>query len=496
MFMRRLVQLWQSTVVYRFLWAVACSLMSTETEKKRVRRVEALYRRRYEGRRLAGLRAEVHIHHAGMVIVWRTVPGPFRKVLIAVAAVMAFTPVGPWALVPLFTKRGDPNDLGAILDSMDATPLFERLRQYQARGGPKGHPLRALWRAHVASFALGLSSTNDLIRRLQDDPEFRMLCGFSSLPHRTTFNRFITRLGHHVELVDACLVPLVDQLAKVLPDFGKNVAVDSTVVDTHSNPNRTNAAGECSDPEASWTKKHAASGKEETEWHFGYKFHLAVDATYSLPIAGHVTTAKRHDSPEFPRLMERAQGAHSWFSPEYVMADKGYDSRKNHEYVQQQGGALIAPTRRSPSRDKLYEGIYTSAGVPTCVGMVPMEYVKSDPERGHLYRCRREGCHLRTRQGVRYCADEYWEGRRDNPRLFGPLRRNSPAWKALYRLRWSVERVFKSLKESRRLEGHYIRGLRRIALLAAMSTLVYTATALQQVRAGEQDYRWMVRRVA
>ena len=281
-------------------------------------------------------------------------------------------------------------------------------------------------------------------------------------------------------LVDACLAPLVDQLAEVLPDFGKNVAVDSRpVVDTHANPNRTNAAGECSDPEASWTKKHTASGKEETEWHFGHKLHLAVDATYSLPIAGHVTTAKRHDSPEFPRLMERAQSAHSWFSPEYVMGDKGYDSRKNHEYVQQQGGALIAPMRRSPSQDKLYEGVYTSAGVPTCVGMVPMEFVKSDPKRGHLYRCRREGCHLRTRQGVQYCADEYWEGRRDNPRLFGPLRRNSPAWKALYRMRWSVERVFKSLKESRRLEGHYIRGLRRIALLAAMSTLVYTATALQ-----------------
>ena len=39
------------------------------------------------------------------------------------------------------------------------------------------------------------------------------------------------------------------------------------------------------------------------------------------------------------------------------------------------------------------------------------------------------------RKGVRYCADEAWENRSDNPRLFGPLPQKSPVWKALYRLR-------------------------------------------------------------
>ena len=140
--------------------------------------------------------------------------------------------------------------------------------------------------------------------------------------------------------------------------------------------------------------------------------------------------------------------------------------------------------------------VYTAEGVPTCLGMVPMEYVRSDPRRGHLYRCRSEGCRLRDRKGVKYCADELWENRTDNPRLFGPLRQNSAAWKALYRLRQAVERVFKSMKESRRLEDHFIRGLRRIALHAVMSTLGFQATFFVNLLAGESRPRWMVRKVA
>ena len=64
-------------------------------------------------------------------------------------------------------------------------------------------------------------------------------------------------------------------------------------------------------------------------------------------------------------------------------------------------------------------------------------------------------------------------------------------------LRQAVERVFKSLKESRRLERHCVRGLKKVALHATMSVLAFQATALVHLEAGEQDeLRWMVRKVA
>ena len=384
-------------------------------------------------------------------------------------------------------------ELGRVLDLIDAAPLLAPLAAYR-RVGRKGYPLAALLRAYICSFLLNLPSTNALIRRLEDDRELRVLCGFGQdLPHRTTFNRFISRLSFHRDLVEDCLRALTDQLADELPGFGEKVAVDSTVVYTHSNPNRKVV----SDPEASWTKKHSAKGKDgEDEWHFGYKYHLVSDAAYGLPIMGFTTTASRHDSPEFTRLFEEAESAYSWFTPQYVMADKGYDSTKNHKFVLSRNAVPVIAIRDMP-KGKLREGIYTNDGTPTCMGMVQMEYVASDPEKGHLYRCAAGGCHLRSRRGFSHCRYRFWEKRDDNPRVFGPVRRGSREWKTLYKMRWSVERVFKSMKESRRLESHCVRGIRKVSLHAAMSALAFQATALARLRSGDiESLRWMVRKVA
>ena len=124
----------------------------------------------------------------------------------------------------------------AILDSIDASKLLRRLNEYHLGGGPHTYRTISLWRAYLLSFVLNLTSTNALIRRLQDDPALRLLCGFSKLPHRTTFNRFINRLSQHRDLVDACLAPLTGQLRELLPGLGEKVAVDSTPVMSHSNP--------------------------------------------------------------------------------------------------------------------------------------------------------------------------------------------------------------------------------------------------------------------
>ena len=128
-----------------------------------------------------------------------------------------------------------------------------------------------------------------------------------------------------------------------------------------------------------------------------------------------------------------------------------------------------------------------------------MEYVRSDPEKGHLYRCRTEGCHLKDskRGGIRHCDTEVWEDPTQNIRLFGVLRRDSKEWKALYAKRQAIERVFKSMKESRRLERHCIRGLRQVTLHAMMSALAFQATVLVRLWAGDVGLmRWMVRKVA
>ena len=101
------------------------------------------------------------------------------------------------------------------------------------------------------------------------------------------------------------------------------------------------------------------------------------------------------------------------------------------------------------------------------------------------------------RGGIRHCDTEVWEDPTRNVRLFGVIRRNGPEWKALYAKRQAIERVFKSMKESRRLERHCVRGLRQITLHAMMSALAFQATELVKLRTGQADMmRWMVRKVA
>ncbi len=248
----------------------------------------------------------------------------------------------------------------------------------------------------------------------------------------------------------------------------------------------------------SWTVKNKARGHNGKEWAHGYKLHLAVDANYAVPLAANVTTAKRSDNPELPPLIAKAQGMYGWFKPDIAMADKGYDGRPNFFFLHGEGIYAMIPRRRAPNtKGGLYDGIYTPDGTPTCIGEKPMKYVKTDPERGVLYRC--VGCHLKgsMRGGVTHCDTKVWEKPEPFTWPSNEIRRGSPQWRALYAKRQSVERAFKSMKESRRLERHCVRGLRQVALHALMSVLTYSATLLVNALAGAAaDRNWMLQRVA
>ena len=293
--------------------------------------------------------------------------------------------------------------------NIDDKELLRKLRTYR-RTGRTGHPLRGLWRAYLCTFLLNMRSTNDLIRELEDRPDLRIFCGLYTLPDRSTFNRFIRRLSCHADLVEQVLAQLTNMLKAHLPDLGAEVAIDSTAVRTHSNGNPDPP----SDNEATWAPKNSVSSRGGKKvFYFGYKLHMVADVNYGLPLALHVTTGKRSDNPELPTSIEHAEEVLPWFKPRVAIADRGYDASSNHEYLAGKGILPIIHIREAATKEGLYEGIYTKEGVPTCMGQVPMRYVRTDPERGHLYRC--VGCHLANRIGTHYCKDEVWEDPKRRP---------------------------------------------------------------------------------
>ena len=56
----------------------------------------------------------------------------------------------------------------------------------------------------------------------------------------------------------------------------------------------------------------------------------------------------------------------------------------------ERGGVLDRADAPQPER-RAVRGHLHGEGRPNVIGMVEMDYIRSDPKRGHLYRCRREG---------------------------------------------------------------------------------------------------------
>ncbi len=142
---------------------------------------------------------------------------------------------------------------------------------------------------------------------------------------------------------------------------------------------------------------------------------------------------------------------------------------------------------------RLYDGIYTADGRPTCMGKQPMEYVRTDPKRGHLFRCPAGDCALKGKAGwSSHCNDEDWEKPEGRLlRIIGLLPRCTGEWKWTYRLRVAIERYSRSAMHSRLLDQHQCMGISKMRLHVTMSRLAYLATALAHLEA--DDYKGMRR---
>ena len=388
--------------------------------------------------------------------------------------------------------------LAAVLDGLNDQPLLNVLQDYRRTGRP-GYPVDAMWRAYLVKFLLKIRYNNELLERLRGSRKLREVCGFAGeVPSESVLSRFVNRLADHQPLIEQCLagatsglrglVPKVKKTPgkpdRTLPPLGEVVAVDSTLFLSYSNPNRKHL----SDPDAKWGLKNSAKTKDgKKEWGWGYKMHLLSDASHGVPLDFIITPANESDSPMLPLVLEKARETYPWLRPKYLLGDKGYDSLSNHECLVKQGITPVIHLRK-PREGELHDGIYTETGAPTCMGTV-MEYVRTSPETGHhLFRCPPGGCALRAKSNgaIQYCDSGVWENPADNLRVIGVLPRSSRLWKRLYRQRMSIERVFRSLKHSRGLEGHCMRGMRKIKLQATMSVLTFQATVLGRVKA--EDY--------
>ena len=181
--------------------------------------------------------------------------------------------------------------------------------------------------------------------------------------------------------------------------------------------------------------------------------------------------------------------------PKFVLADKGYDSLPNFEHVVKRGMIPNMAVRRPPKDKKTgkrsYDGLYDEDGRPLCIGGQPMDYIGTDTEGDHHFRCPSQGCWLKDKvDWSRYCDSEHSEKPEGKLlRIIGIVPRFTKLWQKIYNRRGSIERWFSGAKHSRILDKHQLLRMGKISLHANMCMLAWLLTALAHLKA--DDYRRM-----
>jgi hypothetical protein len=364
--------------------------------------------------------------------------------------------------------------------------LQEKTRAFSPLGR-FGYRLEWLLKAVVASHYLGVKSTAAIVRRLQEDEDLTLVCGFhpEDIPHRTTFSRFIGKLRRHQRLLDECLNQTTTELKLFLPGFGEMVAVDSTPVRSHSNPNREPK----SDPQAGWIAKEGDS--EHKKYIFGYKLHAIVDVKYELPVYKKQTMAEVQDVEMMLPFLNEAREALPWFEPKAVIGDRGYDSHDNFE-------GIVKDFHADPIIPLIAKGggsvpeVTGTPAVPKCAAGLPLIYRGWDKSRGLKYQCPevagKASCPMLLKCDLADPRRILWVRPVHDYRRFGyRIKRGTDEWKELYRKRVAVERCFSGLKDFRRLEDHCFRYFDRINTHTTLSVLTMQAMALAEAKAGRTE---------
>ncbi len=419
-----------------------------------------------------------------------------------------------------------------------AGPLVELLEAPHRYGGNPGHPAAAMLAACVMQFALNKRYANAFLNDLGSNERLLGICGMPWAPSESAYSQFKKKLTVHQDLLRYIIADLflecgveIERLRAMglvpadKPPLGHSLVIDSTDVEAWARPGRkSHKTGEdipSKDPNAKWghrtaknvrsskprsgkrSRSKAAKGKgdgnstesgqkeSKDEIYFGYKVDVLTDANHGLPMFAETRPANASDVTVMIQDLDDCLALYRTLSPRYFLGDKGYDSLKNILHIISLGMMPVVAVRR-PEKDKetgkrLHDGIFDEAGRPTCIGGQSMEYVETDPEKGHLFRSPADGCYLKeTVQFTRHCDAKHYEKPEGRLlRIVGLLPRCSEEWKAEYKKRPIIERYFSSGKHSRLLDTHRYLNIFKVSLHVVMSMLACLATALAHLQADD-----------
>jgi len=183
-------------------------------------------------------------------------------------------------------------------------------------------------------------------------------------PDHSTLTVFRERLQQNGKLAvfEAMLSEIVQIAVESGIQFGSIQIVDSVHsianVNTAKDQVRQKHGEDPHDPDARWGVKHkrkvkAEHGKEEeqTEYFYGYKAHVSMNAENGLITSLEATSGDAYDGHHFCGLVDR--DLQQMLPVDIYVGDKGYDDGDNHYYLELKGlhSAIRLKKTRTAKRD-------------------------------------------------------------------------------------------------------------------------------------------------
>lgn len=401
---------------------------------------------------------------------------------------------------------GDLERLRLVLDYMPDEELMRALERNRGKGRDD-YPIRAMWNSVLAGIVFQHDGVEKLRRELARNGQLREMCGFDGqVPPPWVYTRFLKNVIEHETMIDEMFDELVQQIGKVLPDFGTHLAMDSKALSSFAKrKNKNEAPDGRRDTDADYGRKeyrgvddNGKAWEKIVKW-FGYKLHLIVDATYELPVTFKVTKASASDITEGHELLHQMQERQPEIlkTAETMAADRGYDDTKLivkcWDEHQIKPVIDIRNMWRDTDKTRVLEGkenvVYDYKGTVSCVcpetgkqrEMCNGGFEKDRNTLKKLCPAKQMGivCEGQAQcpvaQGIRIPLSE-------DRRIFTPIDRASYKWEKEYGKRTAVERVNSRLDVSFGFELHTIRGMTKMKMRCGLALCVMLAMALGRIK--------------
>ena len=185
------------------------------------------------------------------------------------------------------------------------------------------------------------------------------------VPDHSTLTVFRERLMKrgNLKVFQEMLDEIVQMALRRRIQFGSIQIVDSVHciadVNTDKDQRRQSKGDGPRDPDARWGVKHQrkvknTEGKKEkqTEYFYGYKAHVSMNAETNLITSVEVTSGEAYDGDHFSSLVD--QDLEKGLTVKIYTADKAYDDGENHYYLKIKGlqSAIRLKRNRTHKKDK------------------------------------------------------------------------------------------------------------------------------------------------